>query len=145
MPGAAPAVLAIIDRSIESLAQGIHHQRMEVDAYRLRPGAEPVPPRVRVRMVRVQRLGRPQALRLTLRCPTRCAIRVVGAVGQTGSFDTALMLTGARRHDLRIPYTSGGGSTVGHPLRRTRRVTVQIGIDTPHGELRQTRRLLIRP
>lgn len=100
-PGAAPAVLAIVNRSIDSLAQGIHHERAEIDSYRLVPGTTPTAKHVRLRVARVQRLGHPQSLRLTVRCPARCSIRVAGAVGLLGSFDTALALPGGRAHQPR--------------------------------------------
>lgn len=144
-PEGPPAILTVMDRAIESLARGIRHARREVTVYRLERGPAPTPRGLRMRIARDQRLGRPQALTLGVRCPVRCSVRVAGEVGQLGMFDSSLTLAGGVTHRVRIPYTAGGGSSVGRPLRRSRRVTVGIGIDTPEGELRVTRRLRVRP
>ncbi len=144
VPGPAPEVLAILGRFSESLAHGIRGSRSEIARFQLRPGAAHAPRGVRLGLASSQRLGHPQALRLTLRCPASCAIRVTGQVGATGSFRTARAFTRGR-HAVTIPYTDGGGSAVGHPVKRALVSTVRIGIDAADGELRISRRVHLRP
>jgi hypothetical protein len=146
LPRGAPAtVLTITQRSTDCVRCRSLRERAEIDAFRSSPRPPRRPRGVRVQIAPRQRLGRPQAVRVRVTCPRRCALRVAGSIpSEAGEFDSG---RGLRRGTtvLRVPYASGGGSAPIAPLRRARRVRLGIAADDATGELRLRRTLVVRP
>jgi hypothetical protein len=138
-------VLTTTHRSTECVNCNSLHDRFEIDAFRFSRRPPRQPRGVSVRVARSQRLGHPQALRVRVRCPRRCAVRVAGSVSaDVGEFDTSRSLrTGTTV--LRVPYSNGGGSAPFRPLRRSRRTRLGIAVDDATGELLLRRTITVRP
>jgi hypothetical protein len=144
-PDGPAAVLTVTKRSMECVRCKRLHESFGIDAFRFSSQPPRRPRGVRIRLARRQSLGHPQALSVHVACPRRCAVRVAGSVAQEGgTFDTSRALRPGRTV-LRVPYSSGGGSTPIRPLRRARRLRLGIAVDDATGEVRVFRRLVVRP
>ena len=117
--------------------------RYAIDTFVYSSRAARTPRGVRVRVAPIQRLGDPQAIRVEVTCPRRCAVRVAGPVTNfEGTFDSSRTLR-AGTTVVSVPYVSADEEAT--PLRRPRTAELEIAVDDATGELLTDATVSIRP
>lgn len=147
-PGGTPVVLVESLRETYSGSSRARLRRNQV--FRIAPGA-PRPAAATLETARVQRLGRPQAFRGTLRCATACSYRVFSEIVEVGrrnaTFDVARTASkGTHRITAAFPGVSETETSRSYPLKAAKRVRFTIVVDDARGG--QTvfhRRVTLRP
>ncbi len=98
-----------------------------------------VPRGITVRAAGTQRLGDPQAIRVAVTCPRRCAVRVAGQLTSgDGLFDASRTLR-AGATIVRVPLDRDA------PLREGATAELEIAVDDATGELRTTATVSVGP
>lgn len=134
-PGGTPVVLFQATRD-QTLGSSVPPARTQV--FRIGSGA-PRPAGASVSAARSQRLGRPQRVRMTVRCSTACSYRVLTDFvyakdrNDNGQFDVSRRASRGT-HRIVVPF-SGVGRENGKdvPLRVTRKVRFTIAVDDARG------------
>lgn len=136
-PGGSPLVLSSATRTVVAQRDSDAARSQRTQAFRPVSGKK-IAARTSVRMASRQRLGRSEALRMTIRCSVGCSYRVVSSVLSdtrgSGQFDTSRTMRRGTR-SVSIPYggSSEGDDTPNRRLRKAQRVRFAIAVDDARG------------
>lgn len=135
LPGGTPTALTLLRYDTDRM--GDRHMPTV-----FRPGGPSRRLRARVRIAPAQRSGNPPALRLQVRCPRECAMRIVGETPRAfglggGTFEALRRLPAGGTVPVRVPIPLAR-------MPRGTRVQLQIGITDAIGELRLRRHVTVR-
>jgi hypothetical protein len=139
-PGAPATALTTNSRRIFCPNCRIAHERREIGVYRFSPDPPRRPPGVTVSVAPRQRLGDDRSIRVEVRCPRACAVRIVGSV--VGSFDPEAEFDASRT----LPAgTTSVRVVIAKTPSRAFRARMGVAVDDRTGELRTRRTLVIEP